>query len=152
MDEAAHDPRVPKGALIAVAVVFFFTIAAAATVRITGQGGVHMTLPALVESRDLRFEDGKDGAVLVLDANNRELITALEPGTYGFVRVVMRGMARERKVAAVNAEPVFRLARYVNGQVTLTDLATNKLIDLNAFGSSNLDAFARLMNIKGSSK
>jgi putative photosynthetic complex assembly protein len=64
----------------------------------------------------------------------------------------MRGMARERKIAAVNAEPVFRLARYVNGQVTLTDLATNKLIDLNAFGSSNLDAFARLMNIKGSSK
>jgi putative photosynthetic complex assembly protein len=152
MHEAAHNPNVPKGALIAAAFVMLFTIAGAAAVRITGQGGTHMTLPAMVESRDLRFEDGKDGAVLVFDAGNQDLIASLEPGTYGFVRVVMRGMARERKVAAINAPPIFRLARYVNGQLTLTDLGTNKLVDLNAFGASNLDAFARLMNIKSSSK
>jgi putative photosynthetic complex assembly protein len=154
MSEAAHhdEIKVPKAALIAAGTVLFFALAAATTVRVTGYGGTHMTLPAMVESRDLQFADAPDGAVLVLEAGSGEQIAALAPGTYGFVRVVLRGLARERKIASISAEPSFRLARYENGQVTLTDLATKKVIDLNAFGSSNLDAFAHLMKLKGGSQ
>jgi len=122
-----------------------FALAAVTTVRITGVGGVHMTLPAAVESRDLRFEDGRTGAVLVYDANDKQLVDTLAPGSNGFIRVVLRGLARERKLGDIGAQPPFRLTRFVNGQITLTDTSTNKQIDLVAFGSSNAEAFARLL-------
>jgi putative photosynthetic complex assembly protein len=152
MDEAAHDIKIPKGALIGAAALALFALTATATSRLTGVGYVHMTLPAMVESLDLKFEDSPDGSVLVYGASDHQLIRALPPGESGFVRVVLRGMARERKLASISSEPPFRLARFENGQLTLTDTANNKQIDLNAFGSSNLAAFARLMPKQDGSK
>jgi len=146
MSAALHEPMIPKGGLLAAAALVLFALAAVTTVRITGQGHVHMTLPAAVESRDLQFEDGKNGAVLVFDASNHQMVDALAPGSNGFVRVVLRGLARERKLGDIGAEPPFRLTRYANGQLTLTDTSNGKRIDLDAFGSSNTGAFARLMN------
>jgi putative photosynthetic complex assembly protein len=58
---------------------------------------------------------------------------------------VLRGLARERKLGDIGPMPPFRLARHVNGQLTLTDTSTGKQIDLDAFGSANVGAFARLM-------
>jgi putative photosynthetic complex assembly protein len=106
----------------------------------------------MVESRTLQFEDAADGSVLVYDASDRKLLDSLPPGESGFVRVVLRSLARERKLASIGSEPPFRLARFENGQLTLTDTANNKQIDLNAFGSSNLAAFARLMKKQDGSK
>jgi putative photosynthetic complex assembly protein len=145
MDEAAHEIRIPKGALLAAGALVLFALTATATARFTGVGTVQMTLPAMVESLDLQFEDSPDGALLVYDANDRKLLHSLAPGESGFVRVVLRGLARERMLASIGREPPFRLARFENGQLTLTDTANKKQIDLNAFGSSNLAAFARLM-------
>ena len=107
-----------------------------------------MTLPAAAESRDLRFEDGAGGAVLVFDAKDRKLVDTLAPGSNGFIRVVLRGLARERKLGDIGSEPPFRLTRFVNGQITLNDLSTGKLVDLAAFGSSNTEAFARLLSLR----
>ncbi|MCD0418963.1 MAG: photosynthetic complex assembly protein PuhC [Rhodopseudomonas sp.] len=145
MSEAAHNLNVPKGVLISAAAVVFFTIAAAATTSLTGIGHSRMTPPAMVESLDLNFEDSPDGAVLVYRAADRGLVMSLQPGHSGFVRVVLHGMARERQKAGVGSAPAFQLARYVNGQYTLTDPVTKKVIDLNAFGADNLRAFAQLM-------
>jgi ferric-dicitrate binding protein FerR (iron transport regulator) len=39
------------------------------------------------------------------------------------------------------------MTRYSSGQITLTDTATGQLIDLGAFGSTNSESFARLMNL-----
>jgi putative photosynthetic complex assembly protein len=149
MSEKLHEPMIPKGGLFAGAALVLFALAAVTTVRVTGVGGAHMTLPAAVESRDLRFEDGKNGAVLVFDAVDRKLVDTLAPGSNGFVRVVLRGLARERKLGDIGAQPPFRLTRYANGQITLTDTSTAKQIDLDAFGSSNTAAFARLMTLRG---
>ena len=102
-----------------------------------------------VESRDLQFADGQGGSVLVYDASNRELIDTIAPGTNGFVRVVLRGLARERKLGDIGAEPPFRLTRYANGQMMLTDTSSNKQIDLAAFGAANALSFSRLMTMKG---
>jgi putative photosynthetic complex assembly protein len=145
MSEAAHNLNVPKGALIAAAAVVLFTIAAATTTRLTGIGHSHMTPPAIAASLDLTFEDSADNAVLIYTAEGHKLIHAVHPGESGFVRVVMRGMARERQLAGVGQAVPFRLARYVNGQYTITDLATKKVIDLSAFGADNRRAFAQLM-------
>jgi putative photosynthetic complex assembly protein len=148
MGHAIHEPVVPKAGVFAAAALVLFALAAVTTVRVTGVGGARMTLPAAIESRDLQFEDGKDGAVLVYDARDRRLVDTLAPGSNGFIRVVLRGLARERKLGDIGAQPPFRLTRHVNGQITLTDTATNKRIDLDAFGSSNTEAFARLMNLR----
>ncbi|HXI06420.1 MAG: photosynthetic complex assembly protein PuhC [Bradyrhizobium sp.] len=148
MSEAIHEPVVPRGGIIAAAALILFALAAVTTVRLTGVGGAHFTLPAAVESRDLRFEDGEKGSVLVFDANDGRLVDTLAPGSNGFIRVVMRGLARERRLGDIGAQPPFRLTRYAGGQITLTDTSTGKQIDLGAFGSTNTEAFARLMNLR----
>ena len=148
MSEAIHEPVIPRGGIIAAAALILFALAAVTTVRLTGVGGAHFTLPAAVESRDLRFEDGEKGSVLVFDANDGRLVDTLAPGSNGFIRVVMRGLARERRLGDIGAQPPFRLTRYAGGQITLTDTSTGKQIDLGAFGSTNTEAFARLMNLR----
>ncbi len=148
MSEAIHEPVVPRGGIFAAAALILFALAAVTTVRLTGVGGAHFTLPAAVESRDLRFEDGEKGSVLVFDANDSQLVDTLAPGSNGFIRVVMRGLARERRLGDIGAQPPFRLTRYAGGQITLTDTSTGKQIDLGAFGSTNTEAFARLMNLR----
>jgi putative photosynthetic complex assembly protein len=145
MSEAAHNLSVPKGALIGAAAMVLFAIGAGATVRLTGYGHSHMTPPAIVESMDLTFEDSANGVVNIYRAGDHSLVRAIHPGESGFVRVAMRGMARERLVAGVGSAPPFQLARHTNGQYTLTDSATKKVLDLNAFGADNLRAFAQLM-------
>ena len=152
MSEAIQEPVVPKGGVLAAAALVLFSLAAVTTVRLTGMGGVHMTLPAAVESRDLQFADGNNGAVLVYDARDHQLVDTLAPGSNGFIRVVMRGLARERRLGDIGAQPPFRLTRYAGGQITLTDTSTGKQIDLGAFGSTNTEAFARLMKLHGGAK
>jgi putative photosynthetic complex assembly protein len=148
MSEAIHEPVVPRGGIFAAAALILFALAAVTTVRLTGVGGSHTSFPAAIESRDLRFEDGEKGAVLVFDANGGQLVDTLAPGSNGFIRVVLRGLARERRLGDIGAQPPFRLTRYAGGEITLSDIATGKQIDLGAFGSANTEAFARLMNLR----
>jgi putative photosynthetic complex assembly protein len=149
MSQAIREPVVPKQGVWAAAALILFALASVTTVRLTGIGATRMTLPAAVASRDLRFEDGKNGAVLVYDASNEQLVDTMAPGSNGFVRVVMRGLARQRKLGDIGRQPPFRLTRFANGKITLTDTSTGKQIDLGAFGSDNTAAFSRLMDQKG---
>lgn len=145
MSEAAHDFNVPKGALIAAAAIIVFTIAIAATSRLTGLGYSRMTPPAIAESLDLNFEDRADGGIMIYRAKDHSVLRQMQPGEGGFIRAVMRGLARERQTAGIGQEPPFQLARHVNGQYTLTDTATQKVVDLGAFGADNRRAFTQLM-------
>lgn len=147
-----HEPLVPKAWLLSAVALVLFSLAAVTAVRLTGVGGTKMSLPAAVESREFQFEDGKDGTVLVYDATDRTLVDTLAPGSNGFVRVVLRGLARERRLSDIGSQPPFRLTRFENGQLILQDTSTSKQVDLVAFGSSNVEAFARLMNMRGSPK
>jgi putative photosynthetic complex assembly protein len=149
MTEVFREPIVGRTGLMAAGGLVLFALVTVTASRMTGIGDVRMTLPAAVESRDLTFEDGKGGSVLVYDAASKKLIDTIAPGTNGFVRVVLRGLARERKLGDIGQEPPFRLTRYANGQMTLTDTSSNKKIDLVAFGSANAQAFTRLMSMKG---
>lgn len=149
MSDAIHETMIPRGGLAAAAALVLFSLAAVTMVRVTGEGGTRMTLPAAVESRDLQFADGVNGAVLVYDASDGKLVDTLAPGSNGFVRVVLRGLARDRRLSDIGSQPPFRLTRFANGQFTLLDTSTNKQIDLAAFGSVNAEAFTRLMDVRG---
>ena len=89
--------------------------------RLTGYQPAQPRRAGSSSSHDLRFEDRADGAVLVYDVANDRLVDTLKPGTNGFVRGVLRGLARERRARQIGPAPPFRLTRWADGRLSLDD-------------------------------
>lgn len=140
----------PRGALIAAAALIGFSLVATAAGRVAMlHAPPARAQPAPSQSVALRFADAADGAVLVRDGRDNRVIASLAPGTNGFIRGVMRGLARERKSLGIGEGPPFLLSRWNDGRLALEDTATGRQIDLDAFGDSNKDAFAQLLHTAG---
>lgn len=107
--------------------------------------------PASV-SVDLRFEDLPDGGVAVRRADDGTTVAVLAPGTGGFVRATLRGLARDRKRGDLGPDQPFRLSAWTDGALSLEDRATGRTLDLRAFGSTQVEAFARLLPAPGEDK
>lgn len=136
----------PRVALIAAAVLVGGSIVAAAAGRYAQANSVDVVETAKpVAARDLTFFDMENGAVEVRDTAGEKVLYVVAPGTNGFIRGVMRGMARNRRARDLGPEAAFRLAEWPNGRLTLEDLATGKRIELGAFGAENRVAFAQLL-------
>ena len=73
------------------------------------------------------------------------MVETVAPGTNGFLRGTMRGLARERKRQGIGAELPFRMIGRADGRLTLEDPGTGRRVDLGSFGPTNAAAFARLM-------
>lgn len=138
--------HVPRGVLIGAACLIAFTIVAALAGRITGVGTVSSARGTVAESRELRFEDGPAGEVIVRAAPGGQVVVVLAPKTNHFVRTTMRGLARVRRLEGIGAEPPFRLSRFTGGRLTLEDPTTRRRVDLDAFGHSNVGAFSAIMD------
>jgi putative photosynthetic complex assembly protein len=139
------DRPLPRGALAVAVGAAALALLTAGTARLTGIGVMPPPVAAAVDSRELRFEDRSDGAVTVLAEPGGEVIDVLAPGTNGFVRGVLRGLARERKRQEIGPTSPFRLTLWDDGRMTLEDPATGRQIGLEAFGPTNFAAFARLL-------
>lgn len=147
-----HDPTVPRGVLIAVAVLLSFTLMLASAVRLgfLPQSGnpqasraAQMVSPA--QERMLRFTDRADGAVVVSDAATGEEVKIIEFGKGGFVRATMRRMAKTRFAAGVGAEPPFKLVQWENGALSLSDPETGRNAELHGFGSDHSKVFTEML-------
>jgi putative photosynthetic complex assembly protein len=145
MSDPFGDRPFPRGALIGATAVVAVAILAALTARLGDVGVTRLTLSTPIETRELRFIDRADGAVAVLDGRTGAETDEFAPGTNGFVRGALRGLARERKRQDIGAEPPFRLTRWADGRVTLDDPTTGRVVDLVAFGPTNAAAFTRLL-------
>ena len=97
--------------------------------------------------RMLRFAD-VNGAVVVTNAQSGATVASFGQEGSGFIRGVMRGLARERRMHGHGPQAPFRLTRYVDGQLSLTDMATGRVIELNGFGHTNVAAFNRLLETR----
>jgi putative photosynthetic complex assembly protein len=98
-----------------------------------------------VASRNLRFIDRADGAVVIEDVRG-STASVIEPGQQtGFIRGVMRGLARERKMRGLGDQPPFKLTLWRDGELSLTDSVTGRSIEMTAFGSSNRASFMALL-------
>jgi putative photosynthetic complex assembly protein len=135
----------PRGALVGAAALIALTVASAAVGRLAGLGSARMPESPTVESSDLRFADRSDGAVVISDARSGRIVEVIAPGTNGFLRSVMRGLARDRKRQELGTEPAFRLTRWADGRLSLDDEATGRRIDLGAFGPTNAAVFAGVL-------
>ena len=93
---------------------------------------------------ELYFQDRPDGAVLVSARTGAEPVLALAPGEGGFVRGVLRSLARERRQHQTDPGHPFWLQRHAGGGLSLYDPQTGRLIVLQSFGPTNLAAFARI--------
>ena len=101
-----------------------------------------------LRSADIVLQDHADGSVTVTQADDHRVIDVLQPATNAFLRVMLSGLVRERRREG-EGEPSrpFHLTRWADGRLTIDDIATHKLIELNAFGPSNSGVFARLLDL-----
>lgn len=149
-DANHHGIQVPRGALIGAAVLIGLTMAAVAIVRFTGMDPTaQVPAPtALVTDRTLRFEDQPNGSVVVLQVSadgSERVVKVLESGADGFIRGVLRSLARARRTAGIGKEQPFVLSMQADGRVVLEDPATRQRIDLRAFGPTNVESFRKLL-------
>jgi len=135
----------PRWPLRIAAGLVVITVLTTATVRLLGLGAVPASQTAVRLERELHFVERRTGGIDVIDAASGRKIDELRPGADGFIRATLRGLARERRLRGLGAEVPFRLALHVDGSLTLEDPATSRLIELQAFGTANSGAFARLL-------
>ena len=147
MSEVDSQPF-PRPALIAAGLMIGFAILATAAARLTGYttAPIPVTHAAPTASIDLGFADEADGSVTVRDLAAGRVVTVLQPGTNGFIRGVVRGLAHDRLLHGVGSGPAFRLFEQAGGQLFLKDTGTGRVIDLQAFGMGNRDAFRVLLH------
>jgi len=93
--------------------------------------------------RTLRFEDRPNGDVAVMDGKSTVEITRYA-GEQGFVRGILRTLARERMRRGIGSGPTFELIGHTDGRLTLLDPATGQRINLESFGPTNMTSFAML--------
>jgi putative photosynthetic complex assembly protein len=140
----------PRGALIAAAALLSLSVGATALVRmerVLSPPSPFAAVPSKpVASIDLGFADQADGSVSVRESGTGRLVTTLTPGTNAFVRGVVRGLAQDRRRRGIGTAPPFRLSEIDHGQLFLEDTATGRVIDLQAFGISNHDAFKAILH------
>jgi putative photosynthetic complex assembly protein len=135
----------PRVVLLGAGAGLVLSIALALAGRIIGPDPVTPTGQAIVV-RELAFRDLPDGAVGVYQANSGAEIARLEYGTNSFIRATLRGLVRERRMGELGPDAPFRLAAWNDGRLTLEDTATGRIIDIVAFGTTQAEAFARLLH------
>jgi putative photosynthetic complex assembly protein len=140
---------IPPVAIKATGAFLVLVVCLAAIARLTGVGTT--VDPAAGErtplvERSLVFVAGMgDGPVDLRDGDTGELISHFGPGEGGFVRGAVRPLNRERARVGADLEAPWRLTRWSDGALTLTDPITGVAIDLNAFGPTNALAFSALL-------
>ena len=138
----------PRGVLAIAGCVVALTIATAAIGRLTGAADSSPTAAA-VASRELLFRDQPSGGVAVYDAANTSApIETIAPGTNGFLRATMRGLARQRLRQDADRDVPFRLTGWADGRLTLEDPTTGRRVEMEAFGITNEAVFARLLTAR----
>jgi putative photosynthetic complex assembly protein len=142
--EAGADVGFPRLPLISAAALVLVVLVAVTIVRLTGVSAVHVVDAPAVQVREFRFEDRPDGSIAVFDTQGR-LAEIVAPGSNGFLRGTMRGLARERKREGIGPELPFRMVGRADGRLTLEDPGTGRRVDLGSFGPTNAAAFAQLM-------
>lgn len=99
----------------------------------------------VVAKRVLHFRDLPNGSVGVISADNGQMIAEVE-GQAGFIRGILRALARDRRIRQISSDDAFELVSRSDGRLTLIDLATKNRIDLESFGKDNAAEFAAFLN------
>jgi putative photosynthetic complex assembly protein len=97
---------------------------------------------AVLLQRELVFADMPDGGVLVTDGGSGETVVVMR-GEQGFLRGILRGLARDRRQQGVGPMPPYLLSLRDDGRLLISDPSTGQRLDLASFGPDNAAVFAR---------
>lgn len=148
----SHENTVPRGALVMACGVVLFTLALTSATQL----GWISPSPSASETRSaeaatalstrlLQFADGPGGTVVVTDATTNASVHVYGEEGSGFVRGVLRGMGRERQKRSIPMMAPYELNHWSDGSLSLTDTATNRIVELGAFGTTNRGTFEALL-------
>lgn len=146
---AGRFPRLPLALGLGL---LAFSIAATAFGMKTGIGTVLNVESRPQAMRDIVIAGAHDTEITISDARTGEPIITLAPEEGGFVRGSLRALSRMRLMAETPEGLPYRLIRWENGSVSLSDTATGERIYLNAFGPDNAAAYAKLLASRGNEK
>jgi putative photosynthetic complex assembly protein len=133
------DPIGRRGLLLAA--IAAASLAGVAAARLGGWQAASPDAPT-VQQRRLHFLDRPDGGIAVVDADSGSTLDVVQ-GEQGFLRGVLRSMARERRRQDQGPRTPLELHGRSDGRLTLLDPATGRRIDLESFGPTNAAVFAR---------
>lgn len=152
MSSHAHDQMAPPGAIALAGGLVVMSLLLVGAVRLdlispSPSPSVERARTHVAPARErlLVFADRADGAVVVTEAGSGAQVAVIGREGSGFVRGVMRGLARERRMHGLGAQPPFRLTEWRDGELSLTDTGTGRTIELDGFGPTNRAAFAALL-------
>lgn len=109
MSNPFADRPIPRLLTLSSVALVVMALALAGYGRLTGVGTTRAAAAAPLESRALRFEDGADGSIVVLE--QAVTLGVIRPGHDGFIRGALRGLARERRLRPGNPLRVDPLER-----------------------------------------
>jgi putative photosynthetic complex assembly protein len=150
----AHTLSIPRGPLLAAALMIGGSLLAVTAIRVSGVDISTRSQAAVVSERSLRFEDQPDGSIRVLEVvdgagSATTVLRVVEPGHDGFLRGALRALVRQRRSAGIGDQVPFRLVAHADGRLTLDDPATAQRVDLESFGPTNSAVFAQLLRRPG---
>jgi putative photosynthetic complex assembly protein len=147
-----HDPTVPRGALIGVAILLAGTLMFTGAVSYgliphsanpeASRAAAHV---GIAQQRALLVADQADGSVAIRDAATGRIVTIVPYGEQGFVRATLRRLARAREARGLGAATPFTLRRWDNGALSLHDPATGSNAEIYGFGGDHVRAFASML-------
>jgi len=151
----SHEIKIPIGVLIGITLLLLGAIGATAWFRLSGNPPISQVPQPeqIIQTSELRFEDGPEGTVSVfelIDGDTERLIDIIEVGEGGFIRGVLRSLARARRASNIGTEHPFLLTQQADGSLYLEDPMTEQRIYLQAFGPAGTESFKALLDQEGS--
>lgn len=144
-DKVDESPaRVP---LLASAGLVVLSLIAVTWVQLTAPASEQVAARSPYSVTDLRFEQLGPERFAVFDSSGGA-VTSVEPGRDGLVRNALRSLERERKIRGLSTTMPYQLVTWDTGQLTLSDLGTDRHIPLDSFGPSHVGALADLLSLR----
>jgi putative photosynthetic complex assembly protein len=144
----ARSGALPRGLLYGASALVGMALILTFAARVSDVGTLHMPRERVIQSLSLRFEDRNDGSVAVRDAGDDKIIYTVAPGTNGFIRATVRGLAQEREREGIGPETPFTLTHWSDGTMSLADPTIGRRVSLDAFGPTNAEAFAQMFTAR----
>jgi putative photosynthetic complex assembly protein len=137
----------PKGALYGAGALIAFSFVLVGGSRLLGYKMDWVPEAVAVADRQISFTRTADGGVTVADAKTGDVLGTWPHDTNAFVRTVMLGLMHDRSAVAPDdrATP-FRLTRWHDGRVSVSDPVSGRSVELAAFGRSQVETFERLLD------
>ncbi|MFO1151812.1 MAG: photosynthetic complex assembly protein PuhC [Alsobacter sp.] len=137
--------RFPRWPLYSALALIGFSIAATFVSNTWDIGTVKTPVTYPLEIRDVRFLVADDDTITVLDGAGGETIKVIAPNTEGFIHGSLRGLSRDRKLRGLAYDLPYRIIRWDDGRLTLSDTATGMRVQLDPFGPTNAAAYAQFL-------